>query len=206
MPMTQQPAGARGVVISGSQPGSPASHVGIKPYDTILAVNGQPVTTPQDLRATLSSHQAGEMVQITWYNGSNTVTRPVQLAAQPSQPAVQSNLPPSLQPHGNKGITTFNVAHDHGQSGKEYCTGVMTIGNGMIYYKGVKGTNGVHNFEIPLNSVKEARRNAVYLVNLGAFHIRLRKGTNYNFVVINQQGQFVAPDTLLTAIDDASGK
>ncbi|HXW14145.1 MAG TPA: PDZ domain-containing protein, partial [Terriglobia bacterium] len=168
MPLTQQPAGSRGVVISAAQPGGPAAQAGLKAYDTILAVNGQPVTTTQDLRATLATHQAGEAVQITWYNGTNTVTRQIRLSAPPVRATVQPNMPPSLLPH--KGLVTFTVAHDHGQSGKEYCTGMMSIGNGMIYYKGAKGTNGVHNFEIPLASVREARRNAVYLVAIGAFH------------------------------------
>jgi hypothetical protein len=204
LPLTQQPAGSRGVVISAAQPGGPAAQAGLKAYDTILAVNGQQVTTPQDLRASLASHQAGEIVQITWYNGSNTVTRQIRLSAPPGRATAQPSLPPSLMPH--KGLLTFTVAHDHGQSGKDYCTGMMSIGNGMIYYKGAKGTNGVHNFEIPLTSVREARRNAVYLVAIGAFHIRLKKGTNYNFVVINQQGQYQPPDTILTAIDDARGK
>jgi len=204
MPLTQQPSGSRGVVISAAQPGGPAAQAGLKAYDTVLAVNGQPVTTPQDLRATLASHQAGEIVQITWYNGSNTVTRPIRLSAAPARSMVQPNMPPSLMPH--KGVVTFSVAHDHGQSGKDYCTGMMSIGNGMIYYKGLKGTNGVHNFEISLTSVREARRNAVYLVAIGAFHIRLKRGTNYNFVVINQQGQYQPPDAILTAIDDARGR
>ncbi len=30
---------------------------------------------------------------------------------------------------------SFRVAHDHGLSGQDYCVGLMSIGNGMIYYK-----------------------------------------------------------------------
>jgi len=207
--MQPQPAGARGVVISGAQPGGPADHAGLKTYDSITAVNGQQVTTPQELKAVLSSHQAGEVVQITWYNGSNTVNRQVRLAAAPAQaqpttqPPAQPTPPPTLTNMPHNGFVSFAVAHDHGQSGQNYCVGVMTIGNGMIYYK---STNGVHNFEIPLNSVREARRNAVYLVGFGAFHIRTKKNTNFNFVALNQQGQYQPPDAVLTAIDNAMGK
>ena len=93
--MMQQPAGSRGVVISAAQPGGPAAQAGLKAYDTILAVNGQQVTTPQDLRASLANHQAGEIVQVTWYNGSNTVTRQIRLSAAPARAMVQPNLPPS---------------------------------------------------------------------------------------------------------------
>jgi len=216
LPMEQQPAGARGVVLSGAQPGGPAEQVGLKTYDTILAVNGQQVTTPQALRQTLSSHQAGEVVQITWYNGSTTVTRPVRLANWPAQaptttpPQVQPSVQPQVQPQNpsltrmpHNGYVNFAVAHDHGQSGQNYCVGIMTIGNGMIYYK---ATNGVHNFEIPLNSVREAKRNTVYLVGFGAFHIRTKKNSNFNFVALNQQGKPDAPDAVLTAIDNAMGQ
>src|ERR1017187_4946017 len=50
LPAQQQPQGARGVVISGTQPGGPAAQAGLKAYDTILAVNGQQTTSPQELR------------------------------------------------------------------------------------------------------------------------------------------------------------
>ncbi len=210
-PMDQQPAGARGVVISVATPGGPADLAGLKTSDTILSVNGRPVTTPLALRQALASHQVGEVVQITWYNGSNNVTRQIRLEAPPvpGQATTQQITPPSLSNMPRNGFVTFTVGHDHGpngQGGNNYCVGIMSIGNGFIYYKGTKGTNGVHDYEIPLKSIKEARRNTVYLVNIGAFHIRLKKGTNYNFVAINEQGQYQPPDPILEAIDNARGK
>ena len=128
--MQQQPAGSRGVVIAGTQPGGPADQAGLKAYDTILTVNGQQVTTGQALRTALASHQAGEAVQITWYNGSTNVTRQIRLAAAPAQAQVpaQPDTPPTLTNMPHNGFVTFTVAHDHGQSGKDYCVGVMSIG------------------------------------------------------------------------------
>jgi hypothetical protein len=41
---------------------------------------------------------------------------------------------------------------------------------------------------------------------LGAFHIKLVKGTNYNFIALNSSGQYQAPDSILAAIDRARGK
>ena len=216
LPAQQQPEGARGVVISGTQPGGPAAQAGLKAYDTILAVNGQQTTSPQELRSMLATHQVGETVQITWYDGTRTVTRQVRLSSPPSQTQIPvqpipTPIPtptPSLRlPH--RGVVTFNVAHDHGQSGQVYCTGILAVGNGMIYYKGTNssaGPSGVHNYEIPLDSVKEAHRNAVYLVAIGAFHIRTKRGSNYNFVLLNAQGQYQPPDSVLDAIDNAQGK
>jgi hypothetical protein len=205
--MEQQPAGARGVVVSSVVSGTPAGQAGLKAYDTVLAVNGQQVTTAEELKAALATHPAGDVVQITWYNGSRNVTQQIQLVAPPTpgQAAAQPSAPPSLSNLPHNGFVSFTVAHIH-QTVQNYCIGLMSIGNGMIYYKGVKGNGPVHTFEIPLSSVREARRNITYLVKLEAFHIRLKKGTNDNFVVLNQKNQPQPPDTLLMAIDRAMGK
>lgn len=209
LPMNPQPGGARGVVISGAAPGGPADQIGLKTYDTILAVNGETVTTPDALRAALSSHPVGEVVNITWYNGSATVTRQARLAPYPTtnQTAQVPAANPALLPH--TGVQTFFVAHDHGpngQGGNNYCVGTMTIGNGMINYVGVKGTNGTHSFQIPLNTIRQAARNNIYLVQLGAFHIHTKRGAKFNFVLLNAQGKYQPPDTILNAIDNAMGK
>ena len=171
LPMMQQPAGARGVVLASVASGSPAERAGLKAYDTILSINGQQVTALEQLRDALSNHQAGEAVQITWYNGSSNVTRQIQLASAPppGQATAQPAPPPTLSNMPHNGFVTFTVAHDHGpngQGGNNYCVGTMSIGNGMIVFNGTKGTNGTHHYDIPLNIVKEAGRNKIYLIKL----------------------------------------
>ena len=206
LPIPQQPAGAQGVVISTAYPGSPAEQAGLKTYDTILAVNGQPVRTQQELQAAITSHPPGDAVRVTWYNGSTNVTKAIRLVVNPEQARTTTNqpaYPPSLTNMPHTGFVTFTVAHDHGQNGQNYCVGVMSIGNGMIYYK---ANNGMHTYEIPLNTVREARRNAVYLAAVGGFHIKLAKGTNFNFVALNAQGQWQPPEPILNAIERAMGK
>jgi hypothetical protein len=192
-PVEQQPAGSNGVVISGAAPGSPADRAGMKVYDTILRISGREVRTPQELQAAVASHRAGEVVEVSWFNGSSVVTRNIQLSTRPpSAPLEQNANPPSIPSGGTLGQPALEVfyapvMHDHGSAGRDYCVGVMAIGNGMIQYK---STNGLHVFSFPLSEVKEARRNGVYLVKLGAFHIKLVKGTNFNFIALNRYGQF----------------
>ena len=77
------------------------------------------------------------------------------------------------------------------------------IGNGMIGYRAV---NGMHWFQVPLSDVKEARRNAFYLANVGGFHITRKNGETYNFAAINNYGQYQSPDALLAAIHQAMGQ
>ncbi len=97
-------------------------------------------------------------------------------------------------------VVTFLVEHDHGQTGRTYCVGMMVIGNGRLQYR---TTNGQHSFDVALSDIREVKRNAVYLAALGAFHVRLKKGTNNNFVVVNAQGLAQPPDPLLDAVDRA---
>ena len=121
----------------------------------------------------------------------------------PTVPTTQPSSPPTLTNMPHNGFVSFRVAHDHGRGGQDYCVGVMTVGNGMIYYK---ADNGVHNYGIPLNSIREVRPNTFYLAGYRAFHISLKRGRiTYNFVVINQQNQPQSPDAILTAIYNAMG-
>jgi len=190
-PAGQQPAGSKGVVISDAAAGAPADRAGLKPSDTIISIGGREVRTPQELEAALAGHKAGETVEVTWSSGGSVTTKSIQLSAR--------WVGASDQP----GIVRLPVMHDHGSSGRDYCVGVMAIGNGMIQYA---STNGTHAFNFPLRDVDEATKNVAYLANLNAFHIRLVKGDIYNFVALDSHGQFQPPDAVLAAIDHAMGK
>ncbi len=77
----------------------------------------------------------------------------------------------------------------------------------MIHYQGLRAvTQGqmggpTHSFDISADEIKEVKKNGVYLAVMGGFHIRLKKGTNNNFYVIDAQGRYQPPDALLNAID-----
>ena len=201
------PAGTRGVYISDVSPNGPAQRAGLRAGYSILSFAGRQVTSPEDLMQTIASYRPGAVVQIDYFNGTTVQTTSARLAHRASVPATpdsQASSPgvgqPAAMPTLNIPPVQFSVAHDHGPPAPNFCVGVLTIGNGMILYR---STNGVHSFDIPLDSVKEARRNAVYMAMYGAFHIRLKRGTNMNFTVLNSQGQHQPPDTLLQAIDRA---
>lgn len=149
---------------------------------------------------------AGQTVKVapTLQGGSTAGT-----SSAPPPPASQvaaslTSSAPSQTPAASPALPTFLVVHDHGQGvvGTNYCVGNMMIGNGLISYKGSRGAP-VHSLDIQVSAVKEAKKNGAYLVAIGGFHIRLKKGTNYNFVVINDAAQFQPPDALLDAIDGA---
>jgi hypothetical protein len=203
----QAPAQRRGAYISGVAPGSPAEKAGLRSGFSILAIQDHPINSPQDAQQALSQFQPGTTVRITYSDGQNVQTTQAQLAARSSVPlpAMPTGPPTSSNPlTGTPGAAavSFTVSHDHGAGGTNYCVGVLTIGAGMIRFRSM---NGIHSFDFPLNAVREARKNAVYLAALGAFHIRLKTGGNYNFVLLNAAGQPQPPDPVLLAIDQALG-
>lgn len=203
----QAPAGRRGAYISDVAPGGPAEKAGLRSGFSILTIQDQPINSPQDAQQAMSQFQPGTTVRITYSDGQNVQTTQALLAARSS---VSLPATPTAPPTSGSPLTStpgaaqvsFAVSHDHGAAGTNYCVGVMTIGAGMIRFR---SSNGIHSFDFPLSAVRQARKNAVYLAILGAFHIRLKTGGNYNFVLLNAAGQPQPPDPVLLAIDQALG-
>lgn len=191
----QAPPGWRGAYIQDVARGGPAEKAGLRGGQAILSVNEQPINSPQELQQTMARFHAGDVVQIGYTDGRAQYMTQARLAA---RSGVALAAPPaSVQ------VATFMVAHDHGSGGSDYCQGVITVGGGMVTYR---SANGIHSFSFPAKEIKEAKKNSVYLVALGGFHIRLQQGTNYNFVVLNAAGQFQPPDPLLEAIAREMGR
>jgi hypothetical protein len=192
-------------------PGSPAERAGLRSACAILSVAGQRVTSPQELEKVLNRHRAGEIVEITYQDGSQVRASRAQLARgnTPLPTRREGRIPekvttPEAAPAAGAAVARFMVEHDHGASGTNFCIGWMTIGNGMIQF--VSQTASPHSFEVPVSAVKEVERNPVYLAAIGAFHIRLKNGANYDFCAVNFLGQAQPPDAVLAAIDQAMGK
>jgi hypothetical protein len=201
----EAPAGRRGAYISDVAPGGPAEKAGLRSGYSILAIQDQPINSPQDAQRAMSHFQPGTTVRITYSDGQSIHSTQALLAARssvtiPGAPTVAKGNGNPLAATPGSPTVSFNVAHDHGAGGTTYCVGVMTIGGGMIRYR---STDGLHVFDFPLSAIRQARRNAVYLAAFGAFHIRLKTGGNYNFVLHNAAGLPVPPDPVLLAIERA---
>jgi S1-C subfamily serine protease len=78
--------GARGVLVAGVSPGSPAARAGIEPGDVIDFFNGNPVRTRSDLVTRLLRWRPGDRVRIGWVDafGSRS-SADVTLASGPPQ-------------------------------------------------------------------------------------------------------------------------
>ncbi|MDQ6697429.1 MAG: S1C family serine protease [Actinomycetota bacterium] len=63
-PSTGQPT--NGAVVAGVEGGSPAEHAGLEVGDTITAVDGHTIGSPDSLSALTKSHQKGDEVTVAW--------------------------------------------------------------------------------------------------------------------------------------------
>ncbi|HLA63615.1 MAG TPA: trypsin-like peptidase domain-containing protein [Rhodothermales bacterium] len=71
---------ARGLVVASVDDGSPAAAAGLRPYDVVVAIEGQPVQTNDDVRARLLDARAGDTVGLTVVREGATVEVRLRLA------------------------------------------------------------------------------------------------------------------------------
>jgi Short C-terminal domain len=135
--------------------------------------------------------------------------------ASPAQPEssafvapAPSNAGSSVRAPDNSQVQRYPVVHFALSSTMNWmtdnCVGWMTIGNGVVSYRAVKGNHGLHSFDFPVADIREAKRNALMGSALQAFHIRLKTGENYDFSLLDNTGQRVEnPALVLDAIHAA---
>src|SRR3984885_6265395 len=63
-------SGTNGVTIAGTVSGSPAASAGITEGDTITAIGGQSVTSPEDVAHTLVKYHPGNSISVSWTDTS----------------------------------------------------------------------------------------------------------------------------------------
>ncbi len=205
------PANGRGVMISDVVPGGPADRAGLRTGYAILRIEGHDISSTSQVQQALAAMRVGTVADVTYSDGSTVRTTGVRLGSRAAlmpaagtQGAAGTAMTPGTTSNAaNAGVVSFLVEHDHGQTGRTFCAGIMTIGNGRLQYR---STTGVHSFDIALSDIREVKRNALYLAAIGAFHIRLKRGTTYNFAVVNAQGVAQPPDPLIDAVDRAMGQ
>ena len=72
---------AGAVVAEEVQPDSPAAEVGLQPFDVIVELGGEAITTSAELRAAVQSHDPGEEVEIVYFRGEEERRARVTLAS-----------------------------------------------------------------------------------------------------------------------------
>lgn len=139
-----------------------------------------------------------------------------QAQAPPVQPPPQTQPFPLTTPNPQQGVLgnpqtnplaqSYLVVHfglaTTGNWATDYCVGVMTIQNGVLAYRAVKGTHPLHAFDFPLGSIKEIKKNGLVGSAYQAFHVHMKTGETVNFALLDETGQrFLNPGQLLAAVN-----
>ena len=74
----------KGAMVSQLASGSPASEAGMRVGDVIIRINGQQITTADDVVLGIRAHSIGDRLEITYIRGSSTRTASATLIERPS--------------------------------------------------------------------------------------------------------------------------
>ena len=75
----------KGVIVSDVQPGQSADHAGIKPYDVITAINGEPILNSSDLTLKVSGSTIGKTIKLDLVRAGKPKSIEVKLNARPTE-------------------------------------------------------------------------------------------------------------------------
>ena len=78
-------ARADGALVQDVTPGSPGARVGLRPYDVIVSVDGQPVTTHDRLIREVAERQPGSSARLEYVRDGRTLSASIKLAERPRQ-------------------------------------------------------------------------------------------------------------------------
>lgn len=163
----------------------------------------------------MSDEQLEAFAQAHPLQGSSPAPAPP-VQAPPVQPPPQTQPFPLTSPNPQQGVLgnpqtnplvlSYLVVHfglaSTGNWATDYCVGVMTIQNGVLAYRAVKGTHPLHAFDFPLGSIKEIKKNGFLGSAYQAFHVRMKTGETANFALLDETGQrFLNPEQLLAAVN-----
>jgi serine protease Do len=75
-----------GALVQDVTPGSPGARVGLRPYDVIVSVDGQPVKTHDRLIREIAERQPGSSARLEYVRDGRTLSASIKLAERPRQP------------------------------------------------------------------------------------------------------------------------
>ena len=96
----------------------------------------------------------------------------------------------------------FRVVHDHGIGTLQtFCVGTLYVSEDTIVYEADRANDGRKDrFQVNKSDIREVKKNRMPMANMQAFHIRVQNGANFNFAVIDENGNGLSPDSVLMAL------
>ncbi len=75
----------RGVLLTSVAPGQPADAAGLEPEDVIVAIDGEAVTSIEQLVGAIRSREVGQQIEITYWRGNTQIVTNATLVARPTE-------------------------------------------------------------------------------------------------------------------------
>jgi len=83
--------GRKGAVVADLVPGGPAQKAGVQPGDVVVAVNGHPVTSPNEMTREVAKVQAGDVARLDLFRDGKERTVDVHTGLRPSEAQLAQN-------------------------------------------------------------------------------------------------------------------
>jgi serine protease Do len=83
--------GRKGAVVADLVPGGPAQRAGLQPGDVVVAVNGQPVTSPNEMTREVAKVHAGDLARLDLYRAGKERTVDIHTGLRPSEAQLAQN-------------------------------------------------------------------------------------------------------------------
>ena len=83
--------GRKGAVVADLVPGGPAQKAGVQPGDVVVAVNGHPVTSPNEMTREVAKVQAGDVARLDLFRDGKERTIDVHTGLRPSEAQLAQN-------------------------------------------------------------------------------------------------------------------
>jgi serine protease Do len=101
---------AQGALVTSVQPDKPGARAGLKQDDVITQVDGQAVTSDDQLRRTVALRAPGSSVNLTVYRGGKPRDAKVTLAARPGEEEVSRRMPTEDESHDESNKEQFGLS------------------------------------------------------------------------------------------------
>jgi serine protease Do len=101
---------AQGALVTSVQSNSPGAHAGLKQDDVITQVDGQAVTSDDQLRRTVALRTPGATVSLTVYRGGKAREVKVTLASRPEEEQVSRRSPAGSDSHDESNKEQFGLS------------------------------------------------------------------------------------------------
>jgi serine protease Do len=177
---------AKGSLVTEAQDGSPAAAAGLKPGDTILAVNGEEIAGPRELAAKIAGMAPGTSVKLSYWRDGQSHDMNITLGTLPANDQVASLENGGAPAPETSPLDDFGLAVGSGDQGGVVVTNVDP--NGQAAERGLQPGDvilSVGDSEVTQPSDVEKLVKTAKADGLKAVLLRVKSGDQTRFIALS---------------------